>query len=475
MSYIALTIGPIYKTLKKAKKTREIWGGSYFFSFIMKQIAKKLFEKKVEFITPYVEKDIFDEKNGVGLFHDRLIIKTKEINKNDLKNLVDEVLKDIEKNSNNKIDFNFLKNYLQIHIVELDENNIKNPILDISPYLDTAELFFTTQKEDKNKLLEFIKNDLKGSFLAKDAFGNNKVSFESLPEIALSCLDKELVKTKLKDNENEIFEDEQIKKLIKNKPFMKYICIIQADGDNIGAVLNEIGKNNQLLNSFSKTFFEFCQTSTQKVKDFGGRMIYAGGDDLLFFAPIVGKDDKTIFSLCKELSKDFNQKLDNLNLDSKPSLSFGISITYYKFPLYEARENALNLLFNKAKKAPKNNIAYKVIKHSGQTFEGIVYKGDKLKFEKFLDIVEFNQKLDSNFLHSIYSKIDRYKFILKEIIDDRKRVENFFKNYFNKNYNEYKEFFNILIEYIFYTKDLDSLYSALRFKKFLLGDKLWNI
>ena len=470
MSYTALTIGPIYKTLKNAKKTREIWGGSYFFSYVMKRIAQELY-KKVELITPYVEESIFSEKNGVGLFHDRLIFKSDKVGKSDLKNLVNDILKDIEAQSKNQINFGFLKNYLQIHIVELDENKIQNPILDISAYLDTAELFFVTQKEDKNKLLEYIKNRLSSSFLAKDAFNSNKVSFESLPEIALSCLDKELIKNKLKDDENEVFEDNEIKKLIKNKPHMKYISIIQADGDNMGAVLQEIGEDSQKLALFSKTLFNFCQTSAKKVNEFGARMVYAGGDDLLFFAPIVSKDDKTIFSLCKELSQDFDKQISKLNLKVNPTISFGVSITYYKFPLYEARENALNLLFDKAKQKPKNNIAYKVTKHSGQTFEGLINQGDKQKYKKFLEIVEFNQKIDGNFLHSIYNKIDKHKFILKNIIDDRQRIKNFFKNYFNENYKEYESFFDILIDYLAVFKDIDSLYSALRFKKFLLGDK----
>ncbi|MFW2427635.1 type III-B CRISPR-associated protein Cas10/Cmr2, partial [Aliarcobacter butzleri] len=53
MKYIALTIGPIYKTLKNSKKTRELWGGSYIFSYIMKQIILK-FEDR-DFVTPYIK------------------------------------------------------------------------------------------------------------------------------------------------------------------------------------------------------------------------------------------------------------------------------------------------------------------------------------------------------------------------------------------------------------------------------------
>ena len=40
MKYIALTIGPIYKTLKNAKKPKELFARSYIFSYIMKNIIK---------------------------------------------------------------------------------------------------------------------------------------------------------------------------------------------------------------------------------------------------------------------------------------------------------------------------------------------------------------------------------------------------------------------------------------------------
>ena len=42
--YTALTIGPIYKTLANARHTRELWAGSYTFSYLMKQILRKILE-----------------------------------------------------------------------------------------------------------------------------------------------------------------------------------------------------------------------------------------------------------------------------------------------------------------------------------------------------------------------------------------------------------------------------------------------
>jgi len=383
MSYTALTIGPIYKTLKNAKKTREIWGASYFFSFVIKEIVKKLVGK-VTFITPYVKDEIFERSDGVGLFHDRIIFKSDTVKKDELQKVVDEVLKSIEEKSKKRLNFDFLKNYLQIHIVELDETKIKNPILDISPYLDSAELFFEAQKDEKNEILEFVKK-LNNTFLAEDAFGKeSKVKFPSLPHIALNSIDEELIEKEFETNDD---EQEVMRKLIQEqkdlKPYNKYICLVQADGDNMGKVLEEIGEDSKKLSEFSEALFDFCLEATSMVDDFKGKMIYAGGDDLFFFAPVMsGK--KTIFDLCNALSTTFDEKMKSLNLkESSPSLSFGVSITYYKFPLYEARENAVSLLFDQAKSGQKNAIAYRVTKHSGHTFESIVYKCNTCLFKKF--------------------------------------------------------------------------------------------
>jgi len=485
MKYIALTIGPIYKTLQNAKSTREIWGASYFFSYVMKKIIEKLIDRGIneeEFITPFVDKEKLNLKNGVGLFHDRMIFKSDKLNKENFEKLVNEVLKNIEKNSNNYLNYEFLKNYLQIHIIELDKK-FKNPILDISPYLDSAELMFQAQLNSENRLLQFIKDRLRGSFLAQDAYGKNKISFPSLPKIALNSFVKEIDE----NVDEQKFMDNLITKYSKEiKPYNKYIAIVQADGDNMGAILEKIGDKKEELKNFSKALFEFCENATQDVENFNGKMIYAGGDDLLFFAPIAN-DKKTIFELLDEISNDFNKKIENivsdLKLEKKPSISFGLSITYYKFPLQEARDNAVNLLFNKAKNEPKNQIAYQVIKHSGQTFESIINK-DNL-FNDFLNVIKFDDTNDANFLHSIYTKIDKYKIVLNSMINIceneeciKKKLEAFFKNNFNEQeHKKYDKFFKDLINFItkVYSSNKDEkfefIYSTLRLKKFLLGDK----
>jgi len=88
--YIALTIGPIYKTLSNAKKTQELWASSYLFSYLMKEIIRKLTSGSGaipynRFVVPYVDQKIMDASTHVGLFHDRFIYESQ--NEKDLKEL----------------------------------------------------------------------------------------------------------------------------------------------------------------------------------------------------------------------------------------------------------------------------------------------------------------------------------------------------------------------------------------------------
>ncbi|HHB94146.1 MAG TPA: hypothetical protein ENK88_03285, partial [Campylobacterales bacterium] len=116
MTYLALTIGPIYKTLSNAKKTRELWGGSYIFSYIMRKIVEQLQDR--EFIVPYIkDKSIFQSGKDVGLFHDRFIFEAIDGDtKESLQKIVNSVLSQLSKDT--KIDENFIKEYFQIYIVQ---------------------------------------------------------------------------------------------------------------------------------------------------------------------------------------------------------------------------------------------------------------------------------------------------------------------------------------------------------------------
>jgi len=420
MRYIGLTIGPIYKTLKNAKKPKELFSSSYIFSYIMKEIVKKFKSRK--FVTPYVDEEVFKIKE-VGVFHDRFIFEAQEGDLELLQTAVDDVLQSVAEKLG--ISFESVKSYLQINIVEKELADDANPILELTPYLDAKELFFkVTQDESFAQVLRRKKGD-KDNFLTE---GKNIV--------------------------------DDIKKLC----YHNYYCIIHADGDKMGDAISK--KEN--ISQVSKALFDYCTNAHSTIKAFGGQTIFAGGDDLLFFAPVVGKDKKTVFNLCEEIAQDFSKNIP------EATLSFGISINYVKFPLYEALESSREQLFAKAKTGEKNSVAFKVTKHSGQSFETVVRKNNSDAYQKFLDLVVNlgDEKDNSNFLHSVHHKIKNYEVTLQEILGDEDRLHNFFNNYFNEaGHAEYKEFFNELVSFMVASKELDLVYATLRFMKFVKGDK----
>ncbi|HHD81392.1 MAG TPA: type III-B CRISPR-associated protein Cas10/Cmr2, partial [Campylobacterales bacterium] len=324
----------------------------------------------------------------------------------------------------------------------------------------------------ENKLSTILRGD--NSFLTKDAFGKKRKSFPSLPEISMSdILDQTDIKDLIKyDDELSFYADTTYKDIMKR--YHKYYAIVHADGDNMGKVIKNL-KSKEDFQSFSKKLFDYCIKSNNIIDKYGAITIFAGGDDLLFFAPVVSNNE-TIFDLCHNISNEF----DNLFKETDATLSFGISIHYYKYPLYEALGNSRNLLFADAKSGDKNNIAFSVTKHSGQTFKSIIHKGDQKlykNFRLFSSNIKGGKDID-NFLHSIHHKIDTNKEILKNIADNKNKLKNFFCNYFNEDIHiEYRDFFTQLIDFIYeaYQKDRDSafdiVYATLRFIKFVQGNK----
>jgi len=466
MNYIALTIGPIYKTLSSAKKTRELWGGSYIFSYIMKKIIETFKER--EFIVPYIgDENIFKSGREVGLFHDRFIFEALEGDRKKLEKTIEDVLQTLS--TDTKLELGFIKSYFQINIVEKELDSGQNPIIALTPYLDSAELFYEVGQYSENKLSLMLKGN--NAFLSKDAFGEKK-SFPSLPEIALHDMltkNPQIVKLIKEDDELGVYEN----KALTFSPYHKYYAVVHADGDSMGKVVETL-KGKKDFQSFSKKLFEYGSTSHECIKNYGGETLFAGGDDLLFFAPVVS-GEKTIFTLCDEISKDFDKRFEG----TEATLSFGISIQYYKFPLYEALEKSRDLLSVDAKSGAKNNIAFSVTKHSGQTFKAVIHKGNKELYENFKlfsSNIQGGEGMD-NFLHSIHHKIDTNKVVLGEIMGDESRLNAFFANYFNKEVHDknYRDFFEQLIAFMLEVngkeQGLNQIYATLRFIKFIQGDK----
>lgn len=80
--YLALTIGPIHKTMQMARKTREFWAASMLFSLLSKELCSELLKAGIQeddFLVP--DKTLFKKQvRNIGLYMDRIICRVSSTN-----------------------------------------------------------------------------------------------------------------------------------------------------------------------------------------------------------------------------------------------------------------------------------------------------------------------------------------------------------------------------------------------------------
>lgn len=540
-SYLALTIGPIYKTLQKAKNTQSLWGASYLFSYLMKQISNELKTQYADdFVIPYIkDEQIFQPHKGAGLFPDRLIIKECKIVdlQRAINGAIDKLIenkaveainaeineynslykKAIAKTNDDELK-NLIYKYFLFGIAEIDVEDGKNVIDECGKMLSMLELQSPYYSEEKTDLLYFLIQNISETGLINDAYNDSKYRFPSISEISTAEFEKKypsqykdvidsLLKEtgkqfkkirkgeKIEDDEDKLFgtlKTNVLKKADTFRRYHKYIAIVKADGDNMGnAVTTVYEKDANKVEEIDRAILNFNLDAVNKIDAYGGKSIYLGGDDLLFFAPVCS-EGKTIFELVKKLSDAYNTSVGQVFKDlqikdvATPTLSFGISITYHKFPMNEALTVADNLL-DKAKSGDKNAVSFRVMKHSGQFF-GTRFPQDKSYYSsKFFKIItETNLNNEDAFLSSVMYRIREMEYLIKAILKDeqgRERLKNFFDNNFNEGVHIAKrEFLDKVADFIYQTYletksdveakpdlelTLQTVYSTLRFVQFI--------
>jgi len=413
MKYIALTLGPIVDTLVLGRKTSEIWMASYLFSSFMKKTIKEIKETTdAKFIVPFVEDEtLFSTKDdGIGMFHDRFILTSERFCLEDIQPIIIKQKKELSKmiataikRDEKKVEA-FMQSYMQTYLFESEEQ-FENPLLDISDILDSIELHTPLLESDEDYMRLFLNRDiLLNSTLAKDSFGK-KPSFDDIKSISAQELGEDVDATNA----------------------YKYIAIIHADGDNLGKYIKEQSDVNQI----SKKLFEFDKQAVITIKEYGALPLFVGGDDLLIFSPVINKG-KTIFDLMNSLSKDYQDALQT----NASTLSFGVSITYYKFPLYEALESSREALFAKAKKyESKDAVAINVQKHSGQTFGFSINKQEQA-YTQFSNLISTVLNEEIELPHAIHHKLHKHQALFQKI--KLTQLKDTFENIFNEDIHQHK-------------------------------------
>lgn len=532
MKYTAITIGPIGKTLAKARSVKSFWTASYLFSWIMRELLEKLPEKNFEVLSPHrAGKDVSEKTSKkVGLFPDRLFAKG-ELEEEKLKRIKREIFGELAEKFKNafqdekddiarKIDTGsdqkrkreleeiksrysnaalkggdirkYLEDYLSISCITVELNSDCNILEQLNKYLDTQELFNKASSHTDEDYMELFIEAPNNPFLK--AYSQER-AFPSTSEIAVSGWEQ----NPLKDENGEVkYSDlKSIKEGFRN--CYKYLAVIKADGDRFGSYISEL-KDVVNMKTFAESFFDFSVNVAKDLMDTAVTKektkvtpVYIGGDDLFLFAPVLeGDTEKDVFNLIEKIDTSFRGFQEKLNAtfpdiaknsDTKLSMSYGVSIFYYKSPMSEAIDIADSMLRKakeekEEKEKKKDAVAISIQKHSGQKIEFLLpckHSTDKCKqetglYKKATELIRAFKEDDSMLNSLIYWIEEMYEILFtEEVTQSRERINAVFDNFFDEGiHKENERFFTLLKDFIYSMHRSEDAPRELKDKKKLL-------
>lgn len=495
MKYVGITIGPIFKTIGEAISPAGLWFGSYFFSTVTKKLCEKLVEiPNVKIFSPFYDSNSNQnpQEDGIGRYHDRILFSVdgNTVTEEKLQKIISAVKKEMAgkfgKFNSGQIE-NFINNYLRIDFVILNEETINeiigksgkagnNIAIILNDALDALELMAAGKgRTDMNLFASFFAGKkgnrniyIKKSKLFTDTKPNSQLvikhpdrdsDLKAIEDIALS--------RKKEENSSDGSPSGEVAPTRS-----EYYAVVNSDGDKVGTLLRalckdvEISEQSDRINSFSRACLDYAGEAAKLVGDYGGMTIYAGGDDLLFIAPV-----QSLFSLCSELDEMFKKTLkkglEEVNLpddDINVSLSFGIAIQYVKYPLYEALERARVQLYKAKESCGKrsngseisggNRLGIELVKHSGKTVQLMV---ENEKLEAIDNLIKYRATTNDQALESVLYNLQDTEIIFKLLFE--KTAQNvfyfqeykmrFLNNFNNPNQLDYHDYLENIAEFFY--------------------------
>jgi CRISPR-associated protein Cmr2 len=368
---LAISLGPVQGFIAAARKTRDLWFGSYLLSDIARQTAKRINEQNgATLIFPGVETpDKLNENNfsvanvilAVVSGNPQEIAKQAEKAANDAwKTHVENAKQKVEEYGNNvlrqdiwnKQKDNFVEFYAAwVPYNASDYQRNRKRVMRLLAGRKACRDFVQEQSTDDRLpkssldgardtvLQEKLPNDFRKHLHIRNGeqldligivkrFGGGRKKFPSLGEIAVNPILKDRAAGFSADEIDD--EDNEFEKC----PYLAVIC---ADGDKMGAAISSLDSPEK-HKQFSIALSAFSQAVPGIVKAHYGECVYAGGDDVLAFVPVDGA-----LPCARELSESFKKKLKNYDV----SLSVGVVIGHY----HEMLETILEFARKAEKKA----------------------------------------------------------------------------------------------------------------------------
>ncbi len=239
---------------------------------------------------------------------------------------------------------------------------------------------------------------------------------------------------KIKDTIHPKTRDVLIKYSQKDKDLKKLLCLIHPPSPSIHQ-------------AFSRKLTKFALEEVMRIveDEHYGKLVYAGGDDVLALLPI-----DEVLSCAYELQRTFKDILS-----PKASMSAGIVIVHYKYPLYLALEEVRNAEKLAKNEYGRNAFCIKVLRHSG---EYRIFGGgwDEIEFIEEMICEFINEQIPSRFAYDFAEVVNEIGTESKEVLSlELKRIykrkekgeERFLVKLIDKfnNYRDVHDFINLLL------------------------------
>lgn len=210
----------------------------------------------------------------------------------------------------------------------------------------------------QSTVAELLRTDGDPFYRELFAEGRFKKEFPRLWETLLQGYGKELADDARQDALGKLG---RLGKTLDASP-SKYFAVLKMDGDSMGAFFRRADAQQAELLSERLSAFA-SQQAKEIVTKHLGRLVYAGGDDLLALLPL-----DTFLSCARELQKQFNKKIADIQPPTGghlPTSSAGIAISHHTAPL-----DLTLLTMQRAESAAKNTygrdaVCIHLLKRSG--------------------------------------------------------------------------------------------------------------
>jgi CRISPR-associated protein Cmr2 len=197
---------------------------------------------------------------------------------------------------------------------------------------------------------------LDGDFLYEEGLQLRALeTYMRLPKGSLKTIDVEAVHTALESVYKEARHLKETKRMQIAAP-SSYYAILAMDGDDMGKTINDF-QNAPAHRTFSHQLAEFAGEVPSTVEqDALGRLVYAGGDDVLALLPV-----RDALRTAKTLHTKFS------DIVKGKTISAGIAIVHRTHPL-QAAIHAAKTAEEYAKQSPgKDGLGVAVLRRSGET------------------------------------------------------------------------------------------------------------